>query len=150
MRFAKLVVLLHAVAYLGFGIAFLLRPAELADFIDVSVETPAALTELRAFYGGLEIGLGLWLLAALPRGDSVVTGRLAGAALFMACVAGARACGLVIDGPTSSTLLLFAIEAVLTGLAVAALWHGSRRGFHAPPARDHEGQQPSPRPGHGA
>lgn len=64
MRIPTLLVLvLSGVSLLGFGVALTYAPIEVLAAIDVSVTGAIADTEIRAFYGGLEIALGLLILA---------------------------------------------------------------------------------------
>lgn len=60
---ANLVLFLAGLGFLGFGVWLLLDPAGGLAGVDIAATTPAGLIELRAFYGGLELGLGLFLLA---------------------------------------------------------------------------------------
>lgn len=53
--------------FLGFGLAFLLAPLETLAAAGIEVQGALAVVELRAFYGGLELGLGALLVAAALR-----------------------------------------------------------------------------------
>ena len=64
MRFLTLLVLsLSGLSLLGFGLALTIAPISVLADIDVVVSGAIADTEIRAFYGGLEIALGLLILA---------------------------------------------------------------------------------------
>ncbi len=64
MRLLTLVVLLlSSLSLLGFGLALTIAPISVLADIDVTVTGAIADTEIRAFYGGLEIALGLLVLA---------------------------------------------------------------------------------------
>lgn len=65
-RLATLVLVLAGLGFLGFGIAIAAAPEAVLAPVGVSA-TAAGWVELRAFYGGLELGLGLALLAAATR-----------------------------------------------------------------------------------
>lgn len=65
--FAKIVVLLAGLGFLGYGIAFELAPQATMASGGLQMVGPGAAVELRAFYGGLETGLGLWLCIAAFR-----------------------------------------------------------------------------------
>jgi len=68
MKLFPLVVLaLCALGFLGFGLWMLLAPAGALSKIGVEATSPVGLVELRAFYGGLELGLGLFLGLCLWR-----------------------------------------------------------------------------------
>jgi len=77
MRILTLIVLLlSALSLLGFGVALTYAPIEVLASIDVSVTGAIADTEIRAFYGGLEIALGLlillWTFDAARRRDALL------------------------------------------------------------------------------
>ena len=63
-RFPTLVLILGV---LGFGGWLVIDPAGGLAGVDIGATSPAGLVELRAFYGGLEVGLGLFLLACAAR-----------------------------------------------------------------------------------
>ena len=66
-RFPTLVLILAALGFLGFGGWLVIDPAGGLAGVDIGATSPAGLVELRAFYGGLEVGLGLFLLACAAR-----------------------------------------------------------------------------------
>ena len=66
-RFPTVVLLLAALGFLGFGGWLLVDPAGGLAGVDIGATSAAGLVELRAFYGGLEVGLGLFLLACAAR-----------------------------------------------------------------------------------
>lgn len=61
-RFRILVLALAGLGFLGFGVAITLDPAGVLAAVGI-LGTPAGVVELQAFYGGLELGLGTFLLA---------------------------------------------------------------------------------------
>lgn len=63
---AKAVLVLAGLGFLAFGIAIAWAPAQVLGGVGIS-GTAAGLVELRAFYGGLELGLGAFLLACARR-----------------------------------------------------------------------------------
>lgn len=120
---ARLILALAALAFLGFGATFLVSPVQMAALLDLALETPTARTEVRAMYGGLELGFGVFLLTRLGRRDQVLTGLSASLCVF-AGLAAARAYGLVVDGMWQPTMwLLGSVEAV----AAALCWWAIRR-----------------------
>ena len=62
-RFANTLLFLGGLGFLGFGLWLVADPAGGLAGVDIGATAPAGLIELRAFYGGLELGLGLFLLA---------------------------------------------------------------------------------------
>jgi len=89
------VLTLAGLGFLGFGLWFWFDPIAPMAAIGITVTGAPAATELRAFYGGLEIGLaalmlfaafrptwhgaGLWLVLAINAG--IAAGRLLGVAI---------------------------------------------------------------------
>jgi hypothetical protein len=108
------------------GVGSLLAPAVFAERADYST-TPSALTEVRAFYGGLQIGIGLFLAWCVRAADRTSQGLL----LSGLAVGGAglgRMFGLLVDQtPTSHHLANLGIEAVTLVLVVIALSSVYRR-----------------------
>jgi len=124
MTLARLSVGLTAVAYLGFGGALLIRPRLLGE-VGVAIADPAGAVELRAFYGGLELGVGLFFVAALRR-PPWLRPALWLQVLSLGGVVAGRLIGLAVT--PSDNLLLFALmgaETAAVALGIAAL-----RGLH--------------------
>ena len=120
MRFARVSLWLAALAFAGFGAALLARPS-LLGVLGVALARPAAATEIRAFYGGLELGMAAFLGFASRR-DAWVRPALAAQAATLGGVALARAIGMAVDGSAEPLILAFgAVEAAGALLAVAAL-----------------------------
>jgi len=105
--------------FLGFGVAFLIAPLDTLGATGIRLEGALAAAELRAFYGGLEVGLGLLLVAAArsPRFQE------AGLWLCLASYGGiglARLLGMLIGG-VATPFLWFALVTELALAAAAAL-----------------------------
>lgn len=83
--------------FIVFGVWLLLDPEVLTRLIGLKMETVSARTEIRAFYGGLELGIGVFLLGCamfrngLKSGLGLVACTLGGAGV-------ARLVSLVQDG----------------------------------------------------
>ena len=119
--FAKAVLIAAGLMYLAFGVAFVIAPAKLGGWVHLGVAHPVARTELRAFYGGLEIGLAVFLLLCVRRPGWVAPGLLASALAF-GCTAAARIVGMVVDrsaGTTAVAILL--VEAAFAVASAVAL-----------------------------
>jgi len=121
MVFARIVLCLSGLLFVGFGGWMLLRPEALGAFVKLDAGDPATLAEVRAFYGGLEIGLGLFLLGAAAIRRAVVPGLVL---VLLACggTAIGRGAGLALDGPDPWGMLPFlTVEVAATLLAAFAL-----------------------------
>lgn len=120
---AKLGVGLTALIYLGLGLGLLAMPAELIAGVGIDAATPEARAEIRAMYGGLELGIGAWLLISLRHAE-----RLGPALLFVALSLGGlgagRLSGLLIEGTGWAAHAPF-LASELIGASVASallLW----------------------------
>lgn len=94
--FAIIVLVLAGVGFLGFGAVILVHPAEVLGMVGIS-GTPAGLVELRAFYGGLELGLGAFLIACARKPDWRIAG-LWSVALINGGIGLARLVGIGMSG----------------------------------------------------
>jgi len=69
MLFARVILVIQLVALAGLGLAYFVRPHEMANLSGMLLMAPAAATDVRAYYGGLQIGLAAVLALALSRLD---------------------------------------------------------------------------------
>ena len=116
---ARAILLALAAGYVAFGAAFLLAPAKLASYVDIGVSSRIALIELRAFYGGIELGLGCFLAIAAARKEWHAPGLLA-ALLSLLGIAAARVYGISLEG--SASFLIYAFLAIEVAGVFAAAW----------------------------
>lgn len=118
---ARFILWLGGLCFLGFGLAFLIAPLPTLGATGIVLQGDLAATELRAFYGGLEVALGTLLIAADLRGA-----RQQGLLLSLASYGGiglARALGITLAG-TATPFLWFALatELLLAALSALCLW----------------------------
>ena len=118
--FARVVLWLGGLGFLAFGLAFLVSPLETLAAAGIALQGDLAATELRAFYGGLELALGGLLIAADLGGA-----RRHGLILCLASYGGigaARVLGIALAG-SATPFLWFALgtELSLAILSAAAL-----------------------------
>jgi hypothetical protein len=59
----ELILLFAAAGFVGFGVAYLIRPDRMAALTDLSLPSATARADFLATYGGFQIGFGLFLLA---------------------------------------------------------------------------------------
>ena len=128
MLFARIVLLIQIAALVLLGLAYFIRPEEMASFSGALLMSAAAVTEVRAFYGGLQLGLAAFLAMALLRLD-LLRPELTLLVLLYSALAVARIGGLWLDGGAQQTFNLYALllELVSAGLAWWAL-RGIQRG----------------------
>jgi uncharacterized protein YneF (UPF0154 family) len=122
MSFGVILLWITAALFVGFGVGFVVAPRKLAKFITGgSPSTPSAIIDMRATYGGVALGLGLFLGLCATRPLWVRPGLIA-SLLVVASIGAARVVGLVVDGhPNAFMLLLLATEVVFVGLYALAL-----------------------------
>ena len=129
MRLVRLYLALSGLFLAGYGIYCLIDPGLLGRLTGLVIATPAAMTEIRAMYGGLELGLGLFFLisAVLPQ-----TTRQ-GLFCMLLCLGGlglSRGAGLLFDGAGDG----YNIGALIYELGSAVLALAALRFLHrAPP-----------------
>ena len=126
MKLARFILITSALVFLAVGVGFLVIPVEWASLTEISLPTPMSRTDLRATYGGLDFGIGVFLLIAARRAEWVRPGLLL-LALAAAGFATGRVIGFLAEGFAGSLMLLFlAIELSIVVVAVIALRRVSR------------------------
>tara|TARA_R110002072_G_scaffold114709_2_gene244839 strand:+ start:839 stop:1261 length:423 start_codon:yes stop_codon:yes gene_type:complete len=118
----RVVLGLGALLYLTLGVWFLIWP-EALSLVGLSADNPAARTELRATYGGLELGLFAFLTWCACGGRERVRVGLVGLGLSTFGFAIGRVTGLVLDRPPEPIFpLLVGVEVLSTLAAWAVAW----------------------------
>jgi hypothetical protein len=112
---ARVVLIVCALLFAGFGAAFLLFPVRMAAAVDIALPTPTARIDFRATYGGFELGVAAFLLWCAARRERVRVGLLASGWCIVGFPA-ARVFGIVLDGRPKPVLLI-----ALAGETIAAL-----------------------------
>lgn len=97
MTLWRLILAMIALSYAGFGFAFLFNPDAWGSTVSVTFTSAAGRTDFRAIYGGLEFGIGIFLLLCALRREFVRLGLFASACTLVA-MATARSTGMVLDG----------------------------------------------------
>ena len=129
MRFARAYLCFVGVMGLVFGIWYLVAPTALTDPTGFGALGPNALTDVRATYGGFQIGSGLFLLwSALD--PARVRAALLLQALSIGAIGSCRLVGFAIDGSPNSFLL----SAIVTEITFTALALYALRGLPSQPA----------------
>ncbi|WP_043308990.1 DUF4345 domain-containing protein [Pseudomonas sp. ML96] len=114
----RLFLIVQILLLAGFGLAYFIRPQETANLSGMLLMEPAAITDVRAYYGGLQLGLAAWLGLALMRGE-LLRPALMLLVLLYASLCVARIGGMWLDGGAQQTFNLYAMlfEGVSAGLA---------------------------------
>jgi len=119
MNIPRVVLLLSAAAFAAFGFAFLIAPTWIGGQVDLHLLSSTARTEVRAFYGGLELGAAAFLFACAER-ESWREAGLAATGLMLGGAAVCRAASMLFGGPVEPIhYLLLSTE---VGGTLVALW----------------------------
>lgn len=112
--------------FVVFGLGFVLAPVTLSTWVTGSAPgTASAVTDMRATYGGMALGLGVVFGLCAARPDRVALG-MRGVVVVMIALAGARLLGMIVDGPPNVFMYAFlAAEAAMAGLAMYAVARAS-------------------------
>ncbi len=94
---AKFTLGLTALAFVIIGVGFILVPVSWAESVEIVLPTRMARTDLRATYGGFDLGFGLFLAAAAHRPTWHAPGLYA-AAIALAGFGLTRLAGVLLDG----------------------------------------------------
>ncbi len=125
MSLDRVVLALSSAFVLLAGVACVVAPASFAQQAGLSA-APSALTEIRAFYGGLQVGIGCFLIWCIRQRTLIFAGLLLVA--FVVGGAGiARVLGMLIDqAPTAFHLANLAVEVATVALVAAAVSRNRR------------------------
>ena len=117
--FATAVLWISVLTWAAFGFWLLMSPTALAG-VGIDVQNPTARAEIRAFYGGLELGVAV---AILWLGRRRVADGLRVALTSVGCVAVARLGGMVFEGFAVEPMMwvFFGLEATAAVLTTLAL-----------------------------
>lgn len=100
-RGARVLLALMGITTFGFGSAYLVVPKTMAALGGIAITRPAAEAELRGYYGGLQIGMGILFFSGLVRPSMARVGLWAAAILFAANGLG-RLLGIALAGAVDS------------------------------------------------
>ena len=111
---------LAACIFLGFGLWLFCVPEALAG-IGIVLETPEARIDIRATYGGMELGFATFLLLCASRPEWTHVGLVASACGIAGFGLG-RLGGILLEGEGTSLMWIFlGIELAATGVYLAAI-----------------------------
>lgn len=123
---------LCALAYLGLGLWFLWDPSAVA-MVGIETAEGTARAEVRAMYGGLELGIGAFLCACVLGSSTWVEAGLGLCAATLLALGSARGIGIALDAtaPIMTKLLVFELS---VGALSALGWGLLRRSKRSAPA----------------
>ncbi|MFQ5415984.1 MAG: DUF4345 family protein [Myxococcota bacterium] len=121
MLLSKITLGFTGILFVGYGLWCAVDPDVVAGYSGLVYETPGAATEVRAMYGGLEAGFGLFLLYGLANPAY----RMPALMVTLFQVGGLVLCrtiGIALSGADAYNTGGAVIEGSITALAAASLW----------------------------
>ncbi len=109
-RFPTVAIFLTAAIWAGFALWLGTNPGALLTTFGVDASTPQMLTEVRAFYGGVELAISVAMIVLWKRGDSFAALLVGGLPLLGS--ASGRGIGMIADGYSTMHMGLGAVELV--------------------------------------
>lgn len=122
MPYARIFLVVQLLVLAGFGVAYFLWSQEMGAISGMLLMESSAVTDVRAQYGALPVGLAVFLALAVWRQELTRPALILLLVLYASLALG-RIAGLWLDGGAQQTFNLWALlfEAVSAGLAGWAL-----------------------------
>jgi len=120
MALARIYLWIGVVASLVFGGIYLVSPELMTEPMGIRAVEPAGFTDIRATYGGIQLGMGAFLAWCLRDARRYPAGLMC----FGLVVGGlgiCRAIGLAVDGPSAQMAAATVLEWGMSGVAFFAL-----------------------------
>lgn len=116
------ILLISVVATLGLGVAFLTMPERMLAPVNLPLDAPEARAEIRAFYGGFQLGVGLFLLWCWAIRKRVRTGLILATLIWTGSTIG-RVAGIASDPDQNAMIFVFLaldiLGALVSGVGLA-------------------------------
>lgn len=126
-RFPLLVLTLDSLIFLTTGSVFLFMPMRPLGVLGIESLPPEALTDIRAVYGGIELGIAAYLFSRLARMKNLHEPLLLATLIFGAMVV-TRIYGIAADGSAVTiTIVLLTIELLGAIISGAAWWQAVKQ-----------------------
>lgn len=125
MRFARFVLIIQAGIMVGFSLAYWLRPYEMANLNGMLLMETASVSHMRVYYGGMQLGLALFLLWAMQAPERA-RAALVMLMITMLALVGGRLGSLWLDGGELigfdlASLIYRVLAALLAAVALMAI-----------------------------
>lgn len=116
-EFPTVAILITAASWTGFAVWLGVDPGALLPAFGVEESTPQMLTEVRAFYGGVELAIAVAMIVLWRRGD-LFAALLVGGLPLVGSASG-RLIGLIVDGFSMMHLGFAGLEIVGAAFCLA-------------------------------
>lgn len=124
MIFSNGLVFANGILFIGFGLGFMIAPACFsALFTGAQLTTASAIIDVRATYGGMALGLGIWLVVCARQDIRL---GLIGAFAVLTSIVLTRLVGIVLDGGANGFMYAFLAAEVLFLLATGYAWRSNK------------------------
>lgn len=128
-RMPTIALFITAASWAGFAVWLGVNPGALLPAFGVEASTPQMLTEVRAFYGGVEMAIAIAMIVLWWRGD-LFAALLIGGLPLVGSAAG-RCIGLVVDGFSPMHVGFAGLELVGAAFCFAGCVVAARGQSHA-------------------
>lgn len=126
MTYPRVILGLTGAAFLALGMVFLVSPDPLLSLFKLAPNSARAMIEVRAMYGGLEFGLGVFFVVAALR-ERWVRAALGAQFLILGAMAGSRLVGIVLSGRGDRLMTaLVIVEGIGAALGLGAFGQAKR------------------------
>lgn len=116
-RFPTVAILITAASWAGFAVWLGVNPGSLLPAFGVDASTPQMLTEVRAFYGGVEMAIAVAMIVLWRRGDLFAALLVGGLPLLGSAIG--RCIGLIVDGFSVMHAGFAGLEVIGAGFCLA-------------------------------
>jgi len=123
-RVPTVAIWITAASWAGFAIWLGTNPGALLPAFGVDASTPQMLTEVRAFYGGVEMAIAVAMIVLWWRGELFASLLVGGLPLLGS--ASGRLIGLIVDGFSMTHLGFASLELIGSGFCLAGSVIASR------------------------
>jgi hypothetical protein len=121
MSFIRILVIASALMFGGFGLLGMMDPAGTIELIHMQAKDTTALNEVRAMYGGFELGVTAFLVTCLMNAWSLRAGLFLSTAIFLGAATG-RGISVISEGmPDPLFVQIWIFEMVFAAVCILAL-----------------------------
>jgi len=126
MTFPRVVLGLTGAVFVTLGLGFLVAPEGLLGLMKIQVSPERALTEVRAMYGGLELGLGVFFIVAVFR-ERWIRAALGAQFLILGGMGSTRFLAMLFSGRTDRLMLALAVAELIGAVLGIGAFGQARR-----------------------